>query len=618
MDVTSPNNRHVLWHSYRDSGSYNVCIYDSSGAQSWCQTTTMNICSTVGASSSSISIDTICEGDSSILSLSSSTGSIQWQKKINFFWADETGPGSTSSTYSVSPAQTTVYRAKVMDGNCLPHFSNENKLTVFPNPGNILLSDSSFSICSGDTIIMRATNIFGLSYQWQVNTGNGWINAPNGTTYAYNSKALVPTQYRVVHSNSGCFSDTSSIITVNTDSVPLMPLTTSAITCGPGFVNYTANQPGTIHWYLDNVLDSIIYTGNNFSTFINTNTQFKLRRYSGTFIPSGYADTTIGTVLTYSNQAKGIRVVTTTPVTLESFYVYPGQTGTLKINLKNVSTNAVVATLTKPVQAGVGKVKVNWSVSLQSNTLYDIVTLTSSVQLKANSDGMSYPISSPGNPVTILGHVGFSFDTTNIFYNFYDMTFADGCRSPFATTNGTVIPAINAVIAPTGSLVFCQGDSVKLNSTPTGNYSRQWMKNGLFTGVTSLNYTVHSPGSYQLIVSNSSCIDTSSAVNVLVPCMPTFDPAEKIITDSLNSNNEVTIYYDPNSKNGIIASDFEESGKYKLVIIDPSGKVIYKNEFEFNQGENSTHVNMEKLAAGVYIFKLFNDNESFIKKVDKY
>ncbi len=60
--VTSKNSRHVFWHSYNESGTYDVCISDSSATQSWCQQVTMNLCATI--SGIIVANDTICEGDS--------------------------------------------------------------------------------------------------------------------------------------------------------------------------------------------------------------------------------------------------------------------------------------------------------------------------------------------------------------------------------------------------------------------------------------------------------------------------------------------------------------------------------------------------------------------------
>ena len=102
----------------------------------------------------------------------------------------------------------------------------------------------------------------------------------------------------------------------------------------------------------------------------------------------------------------------------------------------------------------------------------------------------------------------------------YDLIFTEGCKSPFVSVTGNVYPAIQSVISAAGPVVFCQGGSVQLYSTPNGNYVREWMKNGILTGVTTQSYTATSPGSYQITVANSNCADTSSAINVRVLLSP--------------------------------------------------------------------------------------------------
>ena len=394
--VTSPNNRHVLWHSYRDSGSYNVCIYDSSGAFSWCQSITINNCSSTGLCS--IANDTLCLGDLTTLTLASFIGSIQWQKQVGSIWVDDSTSGSTLATYNVIPNETTYYRAKVTEGICIPVFSNQIKVTVVPPVSNFVLSDSSFSICSGDVVKLSATNAVGIAYQWQSNSGSGWNSVSNGNLYSLNMSPLNPIQYRVLYNNFGCFADSSSVIDITADALPSTPVTSNVAICGSGMVNFNASSNGTIHWFLNNFLDSIIHTGNTFSPILYTTTQYKLRAYTGTTLPTGYPDTTIGTTLNSYVTNQGLRIFSTSPVTLESFYVYPAQTGTLKLYLKKVVSNEIIATLQLPVVSSTAKIKVKWNIPLQSNTLYNTATDYGSIYVKANNSGISYPITTPGKP----------------------------------------------------------------------------------------------------------------------------------------------------------------------------------------------------------------------------
>ncbi len=167
--IVSLNNRQTMWHSYRDSGSYNICIYDSSGTQSWCQSVLMNLCSPSGFIS--ISNDTICEGDSLILSSVSSGGIIQWQSNNGSGWVNETSPGSNSSTYVVATPQTTTYRSLMTNGSCLPFISNELKVFVYNYFGAHTLSDTLIFKCKNFGVPLKVLGLNNVSYQWQINNG---------------------------------------------------------------------------------------------------------------------------------------------------------------------------------------------------------------------------------------------------------------------------------------------------------------------------------------------------------------------------------------------------------------------------------------------------------------
>lgn len=73
--VVSENNRDVFWHQYIKNGNYTICLYDSSGLQSYCSSVSVNLCNFSGTAV--CSSDTICAGDSVQLTVSGSLASVQ-------------------------------------------------------------------------------------------------------------------------------------------------------------------------------------------------------------------------------------------------------------------------------------------------------------------------------------------------------------------------------------------------------------------------------------------------------------------------------------------------------------------------------------------------------------
>jgi len=108
---------------------------------------------------------------------------------------------------------------------------------------------------------------------------------------------------------------------------------------------------------------------------------------------------------------------------------------------------------------------------------------------------------------------------------------AAGCICPTVGSDCTtidVIPGPHVVIAPSTTLLWCDGTSISVlmtgtvtNSIPTETY--QWYKNGVaLTGETALTYTATAPGSYVLKVTDGSGCSTYSNVLVVryVDCTP--------------------------------------------------------------------------------------------------
>ncbi|MBK7969548.1 MAG: hypothetical protein IPK08_11690 [Bacteroidetes bacterium] len=156
--------KNTLHHIYTASGTYDVCISDSAGTQSWCQTVSINICATSGLITANAY--EICAGDSATLSIDSYNGVLQWQSFDGNIWVDETGTGSTSDNYTLYPLSTRKYRAKIVQGNCLPAFSNPIEIISHPQISNYSVGDSLYSICQGSFVVLDVNNI-NCDYQWQ-------------------------------------------------------------------------------------------------------------------------------------------------------------------------------------------------------------------------------------------------------------------------------------------------------------------------------------------------------------------------------------------------------------------------------------------------------------------
>ncbi len=132
----------------------------------------------------------ICEGGTTTFDIIGSGTSVtyQWQVNTGSGWANITpssiysGVNAASLTISSAPISlnNNQYRC-IVSGACTPSVTSASRtLTVHGLP-NITANPVNTMVCEGNnTTIGITTAGSGLSYQWQVNVGAGWVNMSNG------------------------------------------------------------------------------------------------------------------------------------------------------------------------------------------------------------------------------------------------------------------------------------------------------------------------------------------------------------------------------------------------------------------------------------------------------
>jgi gliding motility-associated-like protein len=163
----------------------------------------------VGGTISS-SLASICDAGSATLTLSGSTGTIQWQRFATPIWIDVNGEtGSTYTTQSIT--QTQLYRTIVTNGTCSSAMSGEFELKVFPSPASPSTT-TTINYCQGATTsALTATALSGYVLQWYTTAtgGTASTSAPTptstatGTTTYYVSQKAIPSAITVSNYSLG-------------------------------------------------------------------------------------------------------------------------------------------------------------------------------------------------------------------------------------------------------------------------------------------------------------------------------------------------------------------------------------------------------------------------------
>ena len=227
---------------------------------------------------------TICVGQQTQLTATPSGGTPAY----SYNW-DNTGYTS-SSTYDVSPTDTTTYTVDVMDANgCI--VSGSVDVLVYPP---LVLAASDIGICDGDDANVSASGSGGngnsSSYTFE------WLDPITETLLMSGANQIIPgltasTSMLVVLSD-GCSPNDTVLVTITVSPVPPPPLVLNdTVYCEGEIVEDLTAAGQNITWYDDQALNNQIGTGGVYtpSNAVGTVTYYATQTVNGCESPPGSA-----------------------------------------------------------------------------------------------------------------------------------------------------------------------------------------------------------------------------------------------------------------------------------------------------------------------------------------
>lgn len=219
---------------------------------------------------------TVCSGNTANFSVATGGANVayQWQVNTGSGFANVSNGtnygGATTATLSVlnTPIgfNTYQYRCVVSNTCTTPFFSNTATLSVQPAPV-ITSQPVSATTCDyqGTSFSVAATGA-GLTYQWQVNTGLGFVNLTNAAPY---SGVFTPTlgltnvlgsmtgyQYQCVITGNCTPSVVTNTVTLNVNTRPVITsMPVNSTVCENSATTYSVTATGsalTYQWQVDN------------------------------------------------------------------------------------------------------------------------------------------------------------------------------------------------------------------------------------------------------------------------------------------------------------------------------------------------------------------------------
>ncbi|MBK9190635.1 MAG: PKD domain-containing protein [Crocinitomicaceae bacterium] len=551
--VTSSSAQNSGSICYSAAGNYTVTLEacNSSG----CDITTQNI--TINSTPSvSFVNQTICEGETAILTASPSTGG------GSFVW---TPGGATTQTISVNPSVTTNYSVTYTLNGCVSAAFN-GSVTVNEVP--TLTVTSGTTICSGNSVNLTATpSLAGGNFSWSPGgqtSGSVLVSPSSNTTYV------------VSYELNGCSAaDASTTINVNT--TPTLIVSDQTI-CNGSTATLSATPSsggGSFLWSPGGETTSSIDVSptatSNYSVVYTLNACPSTTE-NATVTVIAAPDVTINDAIICEGEDITISAVISDAG--GAYFWSPGGETSSSITVFPSSdiTYTVTYTITGcPPATDDAVITVNETPTVTVNDELICAGETANLIANPSISGGTF-LWSPGGETTN------TIDVSPVASDSYSVVYTlNGCESNAAVSSVTVNPMPDNSVLQNGFELSAVQNSA----------TYQWLDCALYipvSGATSQSFTPSSNGSYAVEINLNGCVDTSDC-NVVA---------------GLGTENQLlpSLLLYPNPANDVIhVIGSENALGYR--ILDLQGKILLQGVLY----DVITPINIEHLADGIYILE---------------
>ncbi len=212
------------------SGNYKVVVTNTNGCIDSSSALTVVVNARLGATITANGSLSFCQGGSVMLNANTGSGlSYQWKKNgLNI-------SGASSASYAVNSAGN--YTVVVNNASNCSDSSTAVTVVVNPLPNATITPTGDTIFCIGGSVILNANAGTNLSYQWKLNGNN--ISGANAINYTANSAG----SYQVVVTNANACKDSSRVITVTVNPLPIAPIITL------NGLKLTTTSTGNYQWF---------------------------------------------------------------------------------------------------------------------------------------------------------------------------------------------------------------------------------------------------------------------------------------------------------------------------------------------------------------------------------
>ncbi|MDB4329897.1 thrombospondin type 3 repeat-containing protein, partial [Flavobacteriaceae bacterium] len=310
------------WNDLKFTSTQGAYVIEYGGSPEDNPSSSLNFTQTLsvnGAFTNSITGGNIatCSTSSTTLNLDLETGQsvLKWQSSIDNFFTYSDISSTATNIITISPDQTTYYRAQVTDGSCTI-YTSPTKLTVSTvNAGNIVAANNS--VCGGGNVDLTLYGNIGDVQKWMVSSDGVTFTDISNTTanlsYSVSSSFIGNLYFKASVQVSGCGTPAETVsktINIVSGAAPVGGVLSVDSYCGSSsqsgnltLTSYTgtidkwqSSSDGGLVWSdITNTTDSQSYT-------LSSNLQYRVKVINGS---CGFAYSSIGGVNFYTTPVAG-------------------------------------------------------------------------------------------------------------------------------------------------------------------------------------------------------------------------------------------------------------------------------------------------------------------------
>ncbi|HNW70774.1 MAG TPA: M4 family metallopeptidase [Bacteroidales bacterium] len=283
--------------------------------------------------------------------------------------------------------------------------------------------------CTGTINFTDQSSNSPTSWLWKF--GDGQTSTLQNPVHTYNANGTYTVRLRATNAYGTDSLIRTSYITIN---MPAGPSVTGATVCNPSTATLTASGSGILKWYSSLTSNTVLLTGNTYTTpLLTSTTDYYVKDSVSGAITHGAKTDSVGGGSMFTSAYVHYEIFDCyIPLVLQTVKIYANAAQTGKVITLQNSSGTTITTATVNLVAGINTVTLNFDLPVATGLR---LVGPASPGWYRNTSGLTYPITTAGK----FSITGSSADPTVRYYYFYDWVVKEAdCVSPRVVVTATV------------------------------------------------------------------------------------------------------------------------------------------------------------------------------------